>query len=98
MRIPVSTEVKFRVTFRNADGTVADPTAVTFRIKDPAGTETLLTYGVDVAFVKEATGKYSVLRTLGSVGDYKARFKGTGAVNAATRDMIVAAEPTALTP
>lgn len=98
MRIPVGTAIRYRVRFRNPDGVLADPTTVTFRIKNPNAVEVLLTHGTDVALQKEAVGIYSTVFIHTISGDHTARFKGTGVVDVASRDHVVSVSATALTP
>ena len=60
-----------------------DPTAITFVYKVPSGTITTLTYGVDGALVKSATGVYYVDLDVSSAGSWYYVFRGTGACVAA---------------
>lgn len=94
MRVPVGNEVKFRVTFKNAAGVVADPTAVTFKIKPPTGALVTKVYGVDVDLVKEAVGIYSITYLLSEALTWRARFEGTGSVRATSADIAVEVDPT----
>ena len=64
-------------------GTDTDPTTVKCFYKDPTGVVTTLTYGVDNALVKDATGKYHVDVFAQVVGNWWYRFEATGAVVAA---------------
>jgi hypothetical protein len=96
MPYPVGTEIRFSVVFKNADGVEADPTAVTFRIKQ--NSETLFTYGTDAALVRTAPGRYAILYAPAAAGSWVARWKGTGAVNAASSDVRIVVDATDLTP
>ncbi|MGD9879036.1 MAG: hypothetical protein AB7E70_20935 [Hyphomicrobiaceae bacterium] len=69
--------------FKDADGEAADPTAVTFRIMEPDGTETTYVYGTDAELVKAGTGDYYVHWTCAKEGRHSYRFEGTGTVTAA---------------
>lgn len=70
-------------TWTDAAGTAQDPTAVLFKYKTPAGVTTMLTYGVDVALVKQATGIYYVDVNANAAGVWKYRFYSTGTGQAA---------------
>jgi len=63
--------------------TLIDPTTVTLRIKNPAGTYTLYTYGVDVGLVRASTGHYHFLLTLASLGTYSGKWTGISSDKAA---------------
>jgi hypothetical protein len=76
--------VRCTTTFRNTANAVADPTAITFKFKTPAGAITTYTYGVDQQLVKDSTGVYHVDLTANAVGTWNYRFAGTGTVVAAT--------------
>jgi len=78
-------QVKCSVTFSDAAGDAADPSAVVFRYKDPPGVIRLYTYGVDGELVKDETGTgiYYVNLTPAVHGKWHYRFEGTGAVIAA---------------
>lgn len=69
--------------FEVANGTDTDPTATTFAMLEPDGTETVYTYGVDAALTRSAAGKFSVTWTTAKAGRHEWRWKGTGAVTAA---------------
>lgn len=64
-------------------GTDTDPTTVKCFYKDPTGVVTTLTYGIDNALVKDATGKYHVDISASIVGNWWYRFEATGSVVAA---------------
>ena len=74
---------RLQVTFSNLAGAVADPTAVTFRIKKPDGTAISYVYGIDAGLVKSATGVYYVDFSIALPGRHVYRFVGTGAVETA---------------
>ena len=61
----------------------SDPTTVKCFYKDPNNLVTTLTYGVDGALIKDATGKYHVDIMTTVVGNWWYRFEATGAVVAA---------------
>jgi len=67
-------------TFRNAAGSVADPTTIVFKIRTPDGVIASYTYGVGGTVVKSSTGVYYVDTTASQSGTTRYRFIGTGAV------------------
>ena len=78
----VGTLVRLQATF-TVSGTVTDPTAVTFKLRDPIGTVTTYVYGTDAQLVKSATGVYYVDYTTAAEGLHAWRMTGTGTVVAA---------------
>ncbi len=70
--------VRCTATFADDDGVVTDPTAVVAKYKEPDGTITTLTYGVDGALVKLGTGVYYFDLTPTVAGDWWYRFYATG--------------------
>jgi hypothetical protein len=64
-------------------GVDSDPTTVKCFYKNPTNTVTTLTYGVDNALMKDATGKYHVDINATLVGNWWYRFEATGSVVAA---------------
>jgi len=75
--------VRCSAAFIDSDGNYLDPTAVLFRFKDPAGTTTTYTYGVDVELVKDAVGQYHVDVDADAEGVWLYRFESTGTGQAA---------------
>ena len=71
---------RLTVTFTNLAGVVADPTGVSFYIRNPDGTATSYVYGTDAELVKSATGIYYVDFAVTLSGRHVYRFVGTGAV------------------
>jgi len=70
-----------RVSFefrQESDDSLHDPTAVFFTWKVNDGTATLLTYLIDAALVKDATGQYHVDIDASAAGIYKTRAYATG--------------------
>lgn len=59
-------------------GALADPTAVTVKVKVPAGTITTYTYGVDSNLTRISVGVYHFLLTLSTTGQYYIRAEGSG--------------------
>lgn len=74
------------VKIRNLAGTLTDPTGLTFRYAVNGGSATTLTYGTDVALVKDSTGIYHVDFANDVVGQWRLYVRATGAVKAAIDD------------
>ena len=70
-------------TFTDTDGDAQDPGSVFFKYKNPIGTTTTLTYGVDGALIKSATGIYYTDVNANIEGDWYYRFESTGTGQAA---------------
>ena len=71
---------RISATFKNAAGSAADPSAVTFKYTKPSGTVTTLVYLTDGALVKDSTGNYHVDLSLTEPGRWFYQWKGTGTV------------------
>lgn len=56
-------------------GNGADPAALRLRVKAPAGTVTLLTYGVDNALVRDAAGQFHADVVLAAGGTWHWRWE-----------------------
>lgn len=84
----VGDEIRVTGTFTNSAGTATDPTAVLFKVKNPAGTITTYTYGTDAELVKSATGVYYVDLDLATSGTWYTRFYSTGTGQAAVESTI----------
>jgi hypothetical protein len=80
-------------TFTNAAGTAIDPATVYFKYKDPGGTKTTLTYGVDAAVVKSSTGVYYVDVNVDEVGTWYYRWQATGTGQSAGESYFYAQAP-----
>ncbi len=74
--------VTCEASFKKA-GVLLDPTAVTFKVKNPAGVETVYVYGTDVQLIRDSTGKYHVDINANAVGTWFYRFESTGTGQAA---------------
>ena len=70
-------------TFKDVSAVVQDPTAVFCQYREPNGTITTLTYGVDAALKKSSTGVYYVDVDADAVGRWQYRFYSTGTGQAA---------------
>lgn len=82
---------KATVTFTDDNGTAADPTTVTFTVRQPDGTDTDYVYGTASEVTKTATGAYKLLLTASSAGLWAVRVKGTGTVVAADEGLFAVA-------
>ena len=76
-------------TFRNSSGTLIDPTTVTFKARNPAGTITTYVYGTDSQVVKDSTGVYHVDWSLSSAGKWYFRIESTGTGQAADEEEVL---------
>ena len=63
-----------------------EKTATAIYKKPSASAPTVLTYGIDAALVKEATGKYYVDLLLDEAGLWKWRYDSKGIVDSAQQD------------
>jgi hypothetical protein len=59
------------------------------KYKTPRGVTTTLTYGVDVALVKDSTGNYHVDVDVTEAGQWWVRFYSTGTNQAAAEDFFL---------
>jgi hypothetical protein len=80
----IGTAVTLTATFRNDDGALADPTAVTITVKKPSGTTDVYTGG---ALTHPSTGVYEVVVTPTESGNWRWKAVGTGAVTVAEQDV-----------
>lgn len=75
--------VRVTAVFTNSSGTAIDPTVVICKYKDPSGNTTTLTYGTDVALVKDSVGNYHTDINCDEAGDWLYRWYSTGTGQAA---------------
>lgn len=94
MAYQVGDLVRIAGAFTNAAGTAVDPTAVFAKYKDPGGITTALTYGVDVALVRDSAGNYHVDVNADESGVWRYRFYSTGTGQAANEEQFIV-EPSA---
>lgn len=73
--------VRFPCTFKTALGVLTDPTAVTYRLLEPGGTETAYVYPC-AEVTRTATGLYALTVQLDTAGEWWCRAEATGAVAA----------------
>ena len=78
--------------FTNSSGTAIDPTAVLFKVTNPAGTPTTYTYGEDDELVKDSVGNYHVDVDANAAGVWRYRFYSTGTGQAAEEGMFIVEE------
>lgn len=64
-------------------GVLADPTTVTFRVKDPNGNITAKVYPTDPEVTRNSVGSFSYPITLSTPGSWTYRVVGEGAVKGA---------------
>jgi hypothetical protein len=91
----VGASMRSRCYFR-VDGTLTDPTTVTFKFKNPAGTVTTWVYGVGAEVKKSATGSYWAVVPLDSAGSWYHRWEGTGTAKGA-KERLVQVQPSKFT-
>lgn len=72
-----------RAAFTTSAGAAVDPTLVRVFLRLPDGTESILTYGVDGAVIKDSVGNYHYDWSLTVEGSHCYRWVGTGAAVAA---------------
>jgi hypothetical protein len=70
-------------TFTNSAGTAIDPTAVSFKVKDPSGNIDTYVYGTNPEVVKEGTGVYYADIEADEAGTWYYRYFSTGTGQAA---------------
>lgn len=70
----------FSGVFRDEDGDLADPTALTFTYRAPDGTLTSYVYNTDPELVRDSLGTYHTTVTMDTAGDGFWRWSATGAV------------------
>jgi uncharacterized protein YfaS (alpha-2-macroglobulin family) len=79
----VGDAVRCEVVFRDLDGQLADPDAVTFRYRQGNGAITVLTYGADAELVRDSLGTFHADVVPDVAGVWHYAFRGTGSVKAA---------------
>lgn len=82
----LGTDVVCSVIFENNLGAEADPTTVTFRLRDPEGESTAFVYNDDAQVVRTAAGRFYVIVDASKPGTWIYRFESTGAVKAADEE------------
>lgn len=69
--------VRVTGTVVNENGTPVNPTTMTFKVKNPAGTTTTYVYGTDSQVVRPSTGSFYVDVTASTEGRYQYRWEST---------------------
>jgi len=88
LQFPSGDTIRFGNTFTVA--TIAtDPTAVTFKTKNPNGKVTTYIYLTDAEVVKVGTGVYRVDLALNLVGEWWYRWEGTGDAPGVAEDRVL---------
>lgn len=54
----VGDKIRLSAQFSDINGAASDPGGVLCKVREPSGTVTTYTYGVDAALVKDSTGNY----------------------------------------
>ena len=75
--------VTLSAAFATKAGVATDPTTVTVRVKNPAGTVTDYVYGTDEEVVRDSDGAFHLDVLVDASGTWYYRCAGTGAVQAA---------------
>ncbi len=79
------------VTF-SVGGSLTDPTTVTFKMKEPDGTETTYVFGTDPELTNPSTGVYTVSWPITQSGIHRYKFVATGTVEQAEQLTFLARE------
>lgn len=80
--------VEFRCTFTDADGTLVDPTDVTLRLRPPLGADQDYAWS-GASVTRVSVGFFRVRATLGVVGVWLYRWRGTGPLGALSAGQVV---------
>ena len=73
---------RLNVAFTDISGVAADPSAITFIIREPDGTLTTYVYVTDAELVKSSTGNYYVDWSIAQQGRHAIRWNGVGTIDA----------------
>ena len=69
---------KLTCQIRDGNNVLADPTDLTFTMREPNATQTIYEYGEDVELVKDSTGIYHVSWDCTQAGVHNWRYAATG--------------------
>lgn len=72
--------VQLPLTFKDINGTLTDPTAITLSVKDPLGNETVYTLTSTTPLIRDSVGAYHVNITVATAGVWSMHCASTGAV------------------
>ena len=92
-RIEINTTLQLKITFRDQDDVLTNPTTVKFKTRTPAGTETTYTYGTDAEVERESTGLYLASVVPDEAGRWFFRWETTGPVYTTAGNFIVQYSP-----
>lgn len=84
----IGDDVNLIAEFRNSAGDFVDPSAVNFKVKDPAGVVTTYIYGTNAQLVKDAVGKYRVTIDANKTGFWYYKFWSTGVSGKAAKETV----------
>ena len=86
--------VRIWLRFKNASGTLTDPTTVTVKVEDPSGNTDTYTYALSQV-IKDSTGVFYYDVTVDEKGVWYYRGVGTGTIVAAGQDKftVIGARP-----
>jgi len=87
---PLNATVALSTQAATAGGVLTDPGALLLKVKQPGGTATTYTYGVDAGLIRDAVGKYHLNLKLTLPGRWFYRWEATGAVEAASEGELAA--------
>lgn len=73
--------LRLKATFTSLTGTLVDPTTITLKVKNPAGTTTTYTYPTHIT--KSSTGVYYYDYAVAAAGTHYYNWAGSGAFQAA---------------
>lgn len=94
----LGTKIRMRAFFKDEDGTLADPSTITATMIPPdASGDIVFTYLSDSELTKDGTGAYVLRYTPTMAGPWYLRWKGDGAVEAASTDILVPVQATKAT-
>lgn len=83
---------RIEVDFRDSDSNLVDPaSSVIFTMREPDGTVTAYTYGVDAELVRDAVGEYHVDWTISQVGIHTYKWIGESGKYSPSTDAFYAA-------
>lgn len=74
---------KLSVRIYDEDGALADPTTLTFTMRDPDNVRTTYVSGTDAQIVRESVGVFHVYWDCVKTGRHRWRFAATGSIGAA---------------
>lgn len=80
--------VKLEAEYRDPANALFNPTAVSIKVTNPAGTTTTYVYGTDADLIRSSTGMYYInIDTTDKPGKWKYRWYSTGTGQAASNNL-----------